>query len=131
MKRKLKLLKVVLIFNKFDPERKIEKIRETIKIPKSIYAITLSYKMNEIIECRYTDYGIKYHPIYCYTNILPALLSELDPIKDNYSGSWIEWFENIKIREKGQYLNGLKTGHWIKYFDDGDLYSEQDIIFFL
>ena len=43
---------------------------------------------------------------------------------DNYTGKYIEWYDNGNIQEEGEYKNGKKEGKWTWWWADGNKKEE-------
>jgi len=42
-----------------------------------------------------------------------------------YEGDWVKYFDNGQLWSKGSYKNRKKEGDWVSYYDDGTVNSER------
>ena len=42
------------------------------------------------------------------------------------NGAFTSWYQNGRLESTGAYRDDAKTGHWIYWFEDGTVSSEQD-----
>lgn len=108
--------KVIKIFNKFDPEKTIPRIKNTVYEKK-----TIQYVVNKIVVAE--DYCrdiriICAEGIHYYRSIIPAFFCELRKC-EKYVGDIVEWYSDGSKCVEGHLENLKKTNTWI-WFRDND-----------
>lgn len=91
-------LKVVLIFNKYNPT---ETIKSLMTIPEICGLIT--YDVDILL-------WKKGQNIYYYKSIIVPYFME--SVNSYYNGLYVGWYDSGFISEKGYYLNGERSGIW-------------------
>ncbi len=116
-------LEVYLIIDSNDPN-----IEYNEYVNLSFNLIT-NYKKGTVIHPNYFDNNLDeicssgIH----YFKTIDAAFYYGSTIPDNYSGAWYTFFDNGKISEKVNYINGKRNGKWYAWFSNGELFTEVDI----
>ena len=45
---------------------------------------------------------------------------------NNYTGKYMDWYDNGNKRREGEYKNGKQEGKWIEWYEDGNKKSEEE-----
>lgn len=91
-------LKVVLIFNKFDPRI----TTDTHMYVPEIYSL-INYEIGKIISTN----GLS---LYYYKSVIVPYF--MNSICSNYNGFYVGWYDTGFVSEKGYYVNGERNGIW-------------------
>lgn len=86
---------------------------------------TLVYSVGEIVESDSFDENhdeIYSNGIHYFKTLAGAYFYRFTP--KNYSGLWLEWFNNGEKYSEGFYLNGERTGNWIYWHRNGQKLEE-------
>jgi len=97
-------LKVILIFDKFDPHTTTLKY---VSVPETCSIVT--YQQGKIFEKR--NFRLSY-----YKSIFVPYFFEIANSKNNdsdgYTGFYVGWYDTGFVSEKGNYIFGEKSGIW-------------------
>jgi hypothetical protein len=111
---------VARIFDKFAPTETVSSVTSS-KYGKK----TVLYTTGQTIKPDSFDMNlnnIRSNGIYYYKTVTPAFYSELEK-NSSYTGNYISYHDNGRVKRSGSYASGLRTGTWNKYYASGRIYK--------